>query len=257
MNDTALYALLSETRALLARRRPGPELTDALDRLHRVVGEGLKRREQRRRPTSNIPPESDVLVIFSCVPAPRTTPNPRRRGWDRTIWDPAGPRRATSLSADRPAEVDFAARRDDILRMARQRPEWALAMRAGIDPDDLDGEIMMRLIVKQQAGAKSRYDPTKSGVTKYLCVTLRSVILNTIDLSRYRRHDHDDIMDTNVAAPQADDPELIESIVSTYEDEDMADVRSLLSGMADPDKLRRQKPALVAEVYADLRRRAR
>lgn len=113
-------------------------------------------------------------------------PRPRRPGPD---WDPNGPRRTRSL--DRPTSLDLGApdRAAQVLRIAGAHPEWRTCLAAGWDRDDLQQEVLLRVLERQRCGPNgerpsSAYDPERSSVAKYLHVLTQSLLRNLRVLQR-------------------------------------------------------------------------
>lgn len=79
-------------------------------------------------------------------------------------------------STDRPAVLDLAERADDVRRIARSLPQWRACVAAGWDPDDLESEVLCRVVARQGMG--SRYDPARAGVGKYLHLLCGSILSN-------------------------------------------------------------------------------
>lgn len=114
-------------------------------------------------------------------------PRPRRPGPD---WDPNGPRRVRS--PDRPPTLDLGApdRAAQVLRIAGSHPEWRTCLAAGWDRDDLQQEVLLRVLERQRCGPNggarptSAYDPERSSVAKYLHVLTQSLLRNLRVLQR-------------------------------------------------------------------------
>lgn len=113
--------------------------------------------------------------------ARRASPPPRRG-----TWDPKGPRvlRPDQLSKDRPAVIDFSTRRNDVISIMKSDSVWKSCLAAGYDPEDLEQDVMMRVIARQSM--PSRYDPERAGLAKYLTICTRGILLNLLE--RYRYH---------------------------------------------------------------------
>jgi hypothetical protein len=130
------------------------------------------------------------------------------------------PRQDYVRSADRPAVLDLGERRSDVRRIARSLPAWAQCIRAGWDEDDLDGEVVLRLLTRQ--GMASRYDPERGSVSKYLHIACRGILLNALQSMQALRYEHEEIgmrdvtgADTDASTQAVDDaaPEVVESSV--------------------------------------------
>lgn len=79
-------------------------------------------------------------------------------------------------STDRPATLDLNTRWVDVRRVAKSHPAWRRCITAGWDPEDLCQEVLVRVLARQQM--KSRYDPHRSCVSKYLFVVTGSILTN-------------------------------------------------------------------------------
>src|SRR5690349_9319346 len=86
-------------------------------------------------------------------------------------------------SNDRPATLDVGERLLDIRRLTKAMSLYQRCVRAGWDPDDLDQEILLRLHARQRPGSRSRYNPLRACVSKYICVAGRGIMLNLLDKS--------------------------------------------------------------------------
>lgn len=100
------------------------------------------------------------------------------------VVTPWGAKARYRRSNDRPADLDIAARRGDILKLAkaigaptgRPGPLWCLLTgKLGWDQDDLHQEIIAWLIHKQ-ALPGSRYDPERASAGKYLWTAIQSIM---------------------------------------------------------------------------------
>lgn len=84
-------------------------------------------------------------------------------------------------SEDRPAVLDLNTRWLDVRRIARKHPAYKQCLRAGLEQEDLDQEVMLRVLTRQQPGSASRYDPARACVSKYLTVVCGGILLNLLD----------------------------------------------------------------------------
>lgn len=234
-----------------------------------------KPRPKKVKPAPYVPPGEDLLVLFA-VGGPWAPPPPlkpkgeplpegtraraKRPDWSSSLA--GGVQMTVHRSTDRPEVLDLGARQRDVERISRSRPEYARCVRAGIPRGDLDAEVMLQLLLRQRPGLRSRYDPERSGVAKYLNMICRSILLNILDMPRFKEGKDlalDDMDHLPAALVSTDkgqpSPSLIEEIVSSYEDEDMPTVRAILTGAMGPEACTNR--ALVSELRADLAKRAR
>ncbi len=79
------------------------------------------------------------------------------------------------LSPDR--SLDLAARWRDVIKMTRShRSLYAKALRAGWQAEDLDQEVLTRVVAR--AGS---YEPDRSSTGRWLFIITRSILLNLLD----------------------------------------------------------------------------
>jgi hypothetical protein len=119
-------------------------------------------------------------------PSPRPTTQPPR------LYPP---------SKDRPPVLDLRERWLDVRKIAKSQPEFAACVRAGWDADDLVSEVYARALARQSMA--SRYDPARAGVSKYLTVLCRGILLNLLD-SKRRRDRHEQIGSHDVRGEPCD-----------------------------------------------------
>lgn len=98
---------------------------------------------------------------------------------------PEPPRRYRP-STDRPAVLDLGARWVDVRRISRRLPEYQACLDAGWERDDLDAELLMRVIARQRDGLASRYNPARSSVGKYLHVLCKGLLLHALQAQTSR-----------------------------------------------------------------------
>jgi hypothetical protein len=81
----------------------------------------------------------------------------------------------------RPAALDLSdpAQLAEVHRNLQTLAAWHTAVRVvGLDPDDLLGALVLRLIERQRT--RSRYDPARSALSTYVRVFGRGAVLNAI-----------------------------------------------------------------------------
>ena len=77
-------------------------------------------------------------------------------------------------STDRPATLDLGTRWRDVIRIARRHRSFRALLTLGWDVDDLGQELVCRVLAKQRT--RSAYDPTRSGVARYLHLVTGSLL---------------------------------------------------------------------------------
>ena len=87
-------------------------------------------------------------------------------------------------STDRPAILDVRERSEDVRKIARSHGLFFRCVRAGWDEDDLDQEIFLRVLERQEMGSK--YHPDRAGVGKYLFVLTRCILMNLLEKAKVR-----------------------------------------------------------------------
>jgi DNA-directed RNA polymerase specialized sigma24 family protein len=102
---------------------------------------------------------------------------------------------ALALFAAPTVTLDLANRWTEVRRMARShRSLYAAALRAGWDAEDLDQEILARVVARAH-----RFDPRRGSWSKFVWLLTRSVTLNLLSRAKARREDV-------VAEPESWDP---------------------------------------------------
>lgn len=88
-------------------------------------------------------------------------------------------------STDRPAVLDVRERAEDVRKIARSHGLFFRVVKAGWDEDDLDQEIFLRVLERQEM--PSKYDPARAGVGRYLYLLTRSILLNLLEKAHVER----------------------------------------------------------------------
>lgn len=94
----------------------------------------------------------------------------------------SGPKGWSKRSSDRPVTIDWSARWRDVLRLARGQL-YDEVVRSGWRSDDLDQELICRVLARQQH-PRSRYDPARAAVSTYLRRLTSSLLRHILEEQR-------------------------------------------------------------------------
>lgn len=117
-------------------------------------------------------------------PRPQVSDTPAP--WDGlTVYDYFRGDRRYAPSLDR--ALDLSTRWRDVLRITRSHGSlYRACVSRWPSSDDLDQEVLTRVIARQ--GMRSRYDPDRASVSKYLYTLTRSILMNLVDKHRASEH---------------------------------------------------------------------
>jgi DNA-directed RNA polymerase specialized sigma24 family protein len=85
-------------------------------------------------------------------------------------------------SVDRPMWVHLETRHRDVLALARMHGGWRELIRRGWMVEDLEQEILLRVLTRQEEHAP--YDGKRAGLAKYLVTLTSSILLNLLEGTR-------------------------------------------------------------------------
>ena len=72
----------------------------------------------------------------------------------------------------------------DVRRLTAAHPLYRVARTRGHDPDDLLQAVCLGLLTRQQT--RSRYDPSRASLSKYVYLVAGSILANLLDYQRRR-----------------------------------------------------------------------
>jgi DNA-directed RNA polymerase specialized sigma24 family protein len=126
-----------------------------------------------------------------------------------------------TITTNRPASLDLHTRSHEV-RLVILRVYGAALRSSRLDPDDFVQDVLLTLHRRQSQ--PSRYDPTRSGWSHYVCIVARTVLSHarknrrrhaeqwlTLSLTATGDRDGDPTRDLT-ADPESDDPQILAAI---------------------------------------------